>query len=127
MQRDKGDDRYWWNKNLYEDFRTFKVSSSWAIKIIQGYVGYSKIIVNSQNLELTLISRRRFAMAGTRFSRRGIDDKGNVANFVESEQILGYEGYIFSFVQIRGSVPAFWEQTGITAELQLTRTLDLDK
>ena len=66
-------------------------------------------------------------MAGTRFGKRGIDDQGNVANFVESEQIMSYQGYTFSFVQIRGSVPAFWEQTGITAELQLTRSLKMDQ
>ena len=65
-------------------------------------------------------------MAGARYVKRGIDDQGSVANFVESEQILRYEGYTTSFVQIRGSVPAFWEQTGITAELTLTRSLDLD-
>jgi len=27
-------------------------------------------------------------MGGTRFNSRGIDDEGNCANFVESEQIL---------------------------------------
>jgi len=126
MQREKGDERYWWNQNLYEEFKTYKVSSSWAIKVIQGFVGYSTIIVNGETLELSLISRRRYAMAGARYVKRGIDDQGSVANFVESEQILRYEGYTTSFVQIRGSVPAFWEQTGITAELTLTRSLDLD-
>jgi hypothetical protein len=126
-QRDKGDDRYWWNKNLYEDFKAHNVSSAWALKVIQGYVGYSKVIVNSNNLELTLISRRRYAMAGTRFSRRGIDDEGDVANYVESEQILKYGDYLISFTQIRGSVPSFWQQTGITAEVELTRNLEMDK
>ena len=27
-------------------------------------------------------------MAGTRFNARGLDDEGNVANFVETEQIV---------------------------------------
>ena len=127
VQRDKGDERFWWNKNMYEDFQTYNISSAWAIKIIQGYVGYSKIIVNSETLEISLISRRRTGMAGTRYSKRGIDDDGNTANFVESEQILKYADYLISFVQVRGSVPAFWEQTGISADLNLTRNIDLDK
>lgn len=127
IQRDKGDDRYWWNKNLYEDFKAHNVSPAWALKVIQGYVGYSKVIVHSKNLELTLISRRRFAMAGTRFSRRGIDDEGDVANYVESEQILKYDDFLISFTQIRGSVPLFWQQTGITAEVELTRNLEMDQ
>jgi hypothetical protein len=29
-------------------------------------------------------------MAGTRFNARGIDEAGNVANFVESELVLEY-------------------------------------
>jgi hypothetical protein len=49
-------------------------------------------------------------MGGTRFNARGFDDDGNVANFVETEQIICYKHSIYSFVQIRGSVPIFWEQ-----------------
>ena len=49
-------------------------------------------------------------MAGARFISRGIDDQSNVANFVESEMIINYEDKIYSFVQIRGSIPLFWEQ-----------------
>jgi hypothetical protein len=46
-----------------------------------------------------------------RYNSRGIDDDGNVANFVETEQILSVDKYTLSFIQIRGSVPVFWEQT----------------
>lgn len=49
-------------------------------------------------------------MAGARFISRGIDDKSNVANFVESELIVTYEDKIYSYLQIRGSIPLFWEQ-----------------
>ena len=47
-------------------------------------------------------------MAGTRYLSRGLDEDGNVANFVETEQLLIYKDFIYSFVQIRGSVPLFW-------------------
>ncbi|KAL2072745.1 hypothetical protein VTL71DRAFT_12088 [Oculimacula yallundae] len=74
---------------------------------------------------LTLISRLSCRRAGTRFNSRGIDDDGNVANFVESETIywspsvVGQSdpstvekpsGICFSYAQLRGSVPVFWEQ-----------------
>lgn len=49
-------------------------------------------------------------MAGARFISRGIDDNSNVANFVESELIITYEQRLYSFLQIRGSIPLFWEQ-----------------
>lgn len=59
-----------------------------------------------------LISRRSRFRAGTRYLRRGIDEKGKVANYVETEQILVFKQYITSFVQTRGSIPLFWSQPG---------------
>lgn len=37
---------------------------------------------------MLLIARRRWAMGGTRYNARGIDEKGNCANFVETEQLI---------------------------------------
>ncbi|TLD39059.1 hypothetical protein E2P81_ATG00046 [Venturia nashicola] len=64
---------------------------------------------------LTLISRLSCRRAGTRYNARGIDDEGNVANYVETETTLwsptGEEtGECFSYIQVRGSLPVFWEQ-----------------
>lgn len=43
---------------------------------------------------------------------RGIDDSGNVANFVETEQIVWIpnERVVTSFLQTRGSIPLYWRQ-----------------
>lgn len=76
---------------------------------------------------LTLISRLSSRRAGTRFNSRGIDDDGNVANFVETETILYHpSGLCFSYAQCRGSVPLFWEQaTGLLPgqqKIQITRS-----
>jgi hypothetical protein len=65
--------------------------------------------------------------AGTRFNSRGIDDDGNVANFVESETVFwSPSGLCFSYAQVRGSVPIFWEQaTGLLPnqqKIQVTRS-----
>ena len=73
----------------------------------------SPIKVPKTNLPstLTLISRLSCRRAGTRFNSRGIDDDGNVANFVETETILYHPSKsCFSYAQVRGSVPIFWEQ-----------------
>lgn len=64
-------------------------------------------------------------MGGTRYNARGLDDEGNVANFVETEQILYYKNYIFSFTQIRGSVPVFWQQKGLNAHTSIKRSHDI--
>lgn len=76
---------------------------------------------------LTVLSRLSCRRAGTRFNSRGIDDDGNVANFVESETVLWHpSGLCFSYVQVRGSVPVFWEQaTGFLPnqqKIQITRS-----
>ena len=42
-----------------------------------------------------------------------MDDHGHVANFAESEQLIAIGDEISSFVQIRGSVPLFWDQPGV--------------
>ena len=48
-------------------------------------------------------------MAGTRYLYRGLDDDGNVSYFVDTEQLLICRDQVYSFVQIRCSVPFFWQ------------------
>lgn len=65
---------------------------------------------------LTLVSRRSVKRAGLRYLRRGVDDDGYVANNVETEQILATPSWdaqdkVFSFIQIRGSIPLFFSQS----------------
>jgi hypothetical protein len=65
---------------------------------------------------LTLISRRSVKRAGLRYLRRGVDEEGNTANGVETEQIVSEPAWapsskIYSFVQIRGSIPIFFSQS----------------
>lgn len=57
-----------------------------------------------------LISRLSCQRAGTRFNARGVDDDGNAANFVETEQLIVLDESVVSYVITRGSVPIFWEQ-----------------
>ncbi|TKA69071.1 hypothetical protein B0A55_08137 [Friedmanniomyces simplex] len=71
---------------------------------------------NQEDFLLTLISRRSVKRAGLRYLRRGIDDDGNVANSVETEQILSTQSWdastkSFSLIQIRGSIPLFFSQS----------------
>ena len=79
--------------------------------------------LRGRRFQLCLISRRSRYRAGTRFFRRGIDQKGHVANFVETEQLLLVEDHQalgqvssgdfatkMSFVQVRGSIPVFWAE-----------------
>lgn len=65
---------------------------------------------------ITIMSRRSTRRAGLRYLRRGIDDDGYAANYVETEQILSSPTWdpsskLFSFVQVRGSIPLFFTQS----------------
>ncbi|KAF2969554.1 hypothetical protein GQX73_g3979 [Xylaria multiplex] len=65
---------------------------------------------------ITVVSRRSVKRAGLRYLRRGIDDEGFAANSVETEQILSIPSWdpsskIYSFIQVRGSIPIFFTQS----------------
>jgi hypothetical protein len=70
-------------------------------------------------------------MAGTRFIARGINSDAYVANFVETEQIMIYENYIASYVQIRGSIPLFWrhvdEYKGLVKDIEIMKSFEANK
>jgi hypothetical protein len=68
--------------------------------------------INGCQFDYVLISRRGCARTGARYHMRGADAQGYVANFVETEQLVLYDGLCSSFVQIRGSIPIIWNQRG---------------
>lgn len=80
---------------------------------------------NGKDFLITLISRRSTKRAGLRYLRRGIDDEGNTANSVETEQILSSATWdsatdkIFSFTQFRGSIPLFFSQSPYSLKPQV--------
>lgn len=76
---------------------------------MQGYVEIEPCVIEEQSFEFTLISRRSRDRSGLRYQRRGIDEHGNTANFVETEQLLRIVVCllfitltIFSFYQCHG-------------------------
>lgn len=89
---------------------------------VQGFVGCAEI---GSELSLWTLSRISSIRAGTRYSYRGLDDDGHVANFVQTETILAHPRYMCAYVIVRGSVPVFWDQQGIQvaySKIQLTRS-----
>ncbi|KAF7363564.1 hypothetical protein MSAN_01013000 [Mycena sanguinolenta] len=96
----------------------------YVLPIMQGYYQISKFTIppdpltHDENAEVDyiIVSRRSRDRAGLRYQRRGIDDDAHVANFVETETIMRVEregrSNVFAYVQLRGSIPLFWTQTG---------------
>ncbi|CAN9086777.1 unnamed protein product [Alternaria sp. RS040] len=83
-------------------------------------------LADGKDFLLTLISRRSVKRAGLRYLRRGTDDEGCTANSVETEQILSVPTFsttqdkIFSFTQIRGSIPLFFSQSPYSLKPQVS-------
>ncbi|KAG9067539.1 hypothetical protein KI688_012323 [Linnemannia hyalina] len=108
------DERFWWNKHLLKELIDIK-ADGYILPVMQGYVEIEPCIIEEQSFEFTLISRRSRDRSGLRYQRRGIDEHGNAANFVETEQLLRIvrhdSDHQVSFVQTRGSIPLFWSQS----------------
>ena len=78
-----------WNNDILKDFLLQRVSHRWFVPIIQGYVNNEQGLMYLQKpINLVLISRRSTGRVGTRFHSRGIDEQGNVSNFVETEMVV---------------------------------------
>ncbi|KAF8646385.1 hypothetical protein AX16_007251 [Volvariella volvacea WC 439] len=136
------DDRFVWNEYIVRSLLEFRDrldsheraeldQCQFIILAIQGFVGVATMALPAPPTDgsptiatLSVISRLGWKRAGTRFNTRGVDDDGNCANFVETETIFTTDQHCVSYVQVRGSVPLFWEQQGIQTfghRIQITR------
>lgn len=102
-----------WNHDMVVNLYSKLIDKSWLICTIHGFIGYRYISLLGKRYDLVVISRRSRFFAGTRYLKRGLNEEGQVANDVETEQILVDKlpyGKMSSFTQHRGSVPLFWCQ-----------------
>ncbi|GAA5835493.1 hypothetical protein JCM9279_004558 [Rhodotorula babjevae] len=126
------DRRYWFNRHLMKPFVQAGLHD-YIIVLMQGFCEEITVPLPIQpyrtlsdreadpasptsiDLDLIIISRRSTERPGLRYQRRGVNDAGEVANFVETEFIVlcVREGakHTCSFVQTRGSMPLFWSQS----------------
>ena len=122
------------------------------LPVIFGMVRIVPTRIKSTPLTFALLTRRSRHRVGTRYFTRGIDEQGHVANYNEIEQVailndntgspdgFGGEGMqngkggsnagldmqVMSYVQTRGSVPAYWAEVSTlhyTPDLQV-RSVD---
>jgi len=115
-----------WNYHLCKEMNNFGVGVQWQLPLIQGFVGTFNVPVQKKPVQCFLISRRSWIRGGTRSNIRGLDDQGNVANFVETEQIVVYNGYSCSHIQLRGNPPIFYTEQAstMTTQVKVTRSVE---
>ncbi|XP_039122953.1 phosphatidylinositol-3-phosphatase SAC1-like isoform X1 [Dioscorea cayenensis subsp. rotundata] len=105
-----------WNAFLTQPIRCKCNNTMWTIALVHGHFKQVRMSVFGREFSVALISRRSRHFAGTRYLKRGVNDRGRVANDVETEQIVFDEevgscgGKMSSVVQMRGSIPLFWSQ-----------------
>ncbi|XP_042085482.1 synaptojanin-1 isoform X1 [Ovis aries] len=114
LQEHTTDNRFFWNQSLHLHLKHYGVNcDDWLLRLMCGGVEIRTIYAAHKQAKACLISRLSCERAGTRFNVRGTNDDGHVANFVETEQVVYLDDTVSSFIQIRGSVPLFWEQPGL--------------
>ncbi|KAM1274661.1 hypothetical protein ACFX2I_024507 [Malus domestica] len=105
-----------WNEYLTRGIRYCLKNTLWTVALVYGFFKQVDLSVSGRDFKLTLIARRSRHFAGTRYLKRGVNEKGRVANDVETEQLViedapeGCPVRISSVVQHRGSIPLFWSQ-----------------
>ncbi|KAG8749234.1 phosphatidylinositol-3,5-bisphosphate 5-phosphatase [Serendipita sp. 396] len=87
-------ERFAWNYHMLEDAfgnhidENGTVRSHWVIPLMHGHVDQAKLTVLGRIVYITLIARRSRYYAGARYLKRGANEDGDVANEVETEQIV---------------------------------------
>ena len=109
----QADEKFFWNLNVSMPFIERDLGT-WTTPFANIWTETKTFTQNHRKYNLTLVSRRGSRRQGPRYIKRGVDKNGDVANFVETEQILrgldSTNGDVFAFTQIRGSIPLYWEQ-----------------
>ncbi|XP_019196768.1 PREDICTED: phosphoinositide phosphatase SAC2-like isoform X2 [Ipomoea nil] len=120
-----------WNEFLTCGIRNILHNTFWTVALVYGFFKQSTFSISGRYFKLALIARRSRHYAGTRYLKRGVNEKGRVANDVETEQIIfedvaeGFPMQISSVVQNRGSIPLFWSQE--TSRLNIKPDIILSK
>ncbi|QDZ25839.1 phosphoinositide phosphatase SAC1 [Chloropicon primus] len=128
-----------WNSHLANHYfgenLQQKDKERWIVPLIHGFFDQVKLSSFGKELKVSLLARRSKYFAGTRFLKRGINELGQVANEVETEQIVeaqldrdlhAHKGSpstssssdtlrFSSIVQLRGSIPLYWSQETSTS------------
>jgi hypothetical protein len=107
------DARFWWNRHLVQSLLTIGPDAApWCTPFIKGFVRVvDDCKIGERSFQFALISRRSRQRAGTRYNVRGADAQGDVANEVETEQIVRTpDGQSTSLLVLRGSIPLRWSQ-----------------
>uniref|UniRef100_H3HAU2 SAC domain-containing protein n=1 Tax=Phytophthora ramorum TaxID=164328 RepID=H3HAU2_PHYRM len=95
----RAEEDFFWNKPVLGRFIELELSD-WIVPVISGFVKViKKCDVNGQRCDILFFTRRSWRRDGC------------VANFAETEMLLVKPSRaVCSYVQVRGSIPLYWDQ-----------------
>lgn len=124
--------KFLWNYNMHIPFRRLNIDTDqWLLKMVCGFIEIRRVygVGEGRMFQAALFARLSSERVGTRFQCRGVNDSGQCANFVECEQVVfaSDPDEEFAFIQLRGSVPVFFEQPGVQVgshRIKISRSME---
>lgn len=132
---DNQDMNYIWNSSFVSEIINWRsripaqekelIGDEFFTFLIRGF--YKTAVVEEADVvsTVTLITRISAESKQQSLELVGIDEQGRVSDFMETEIIVTTENYIFSYTQVSGNVPLFWEV--VDGQLLHGRKLKLTK
>lgn len=113
--------KYLWNSTLIRELLAFRNRitqderdafdrSEFLTFLVRGFVKTFNVSLDGDDDSLiTLISRISSAKLSGPFGIGGVDEEGHVSNFIETELLVYNKNHYFSYSQLRGNVPLFYD------------------
>lgn len=132
---DNQDMNYIWNASLVSEIIAWRsripaqekelIGGEFFTFLIRGFYKTAVVEEAETICTVTLITRISAESKQQSMELVGIDDQGRISDFMETEIIITTENYIFSYTQVSGNVPLFWEV--VDGQLLHSRKLKLTK
>ncbi|CAR27910.1 hypothetical protein ZYGR_0N03970 [Zygosaccharomyces rouxii] len=135
---DNQDKNFIWNSNLVTELINWRsriaaeekqcFDGEFLTFLMRGFYKTQVVDMVDSLATITLVSRISAESKQNAFDLDGIDEDGRVSNFIETEIIVTTSNFIFSYTQVNGNVPLFWETTEgqllYGRKLKLTKSLE---
>lgn len=135
---DNQDKNFIWNANLVTEIINWRsripaeekdyFDGEFLTFVMRGFYKTQVVDMTDTLATITLVSRISAESKQNAFDLDGIDEDGRVPNFIETEIIVTTNDFIFSYTQINGNVPLFWESSDgqllYGRKLKLTKSLE---
>lgn len=135
---DNQDKNFIWNYNLVTDLINWRnripneekqcFDGEFLTFLMRGFYKTQIIDMFDPPTTITLVSRISAESKQNAFDVNGIDGEGRVSNLIETEIIVTCSNFFFSYTQVNGNVPLFWEtnegQLLYGRKLKLTKSLE---